>query len=505
MSRTAPLIAAVVLVASTSAAVVHTQAPPPSSDAQWLSSIDAWETGNYPVALGSLRALMASPAADEYLERVALLTGELFVTTELTTDGRNPRISFNGDYATFETGPAANPSTRLVKITAAGAQPSAEFKGAGAAFDPTGARLAYVRVPQSPEMTAIPADAPVAASAFQIAKTGEVVIRDLASGTERVVAATGLVKTGLAWSGDGKTLLFVGAQESDLARSDIYGVTDGGAPAQLTSEPGFKTLIGAPTSALVIYQTANAPTFRAPAAAGAGAPAGGGRGAGGAGAGGGGGRGGNAGGGPPANTYGIVNVAAKTTRTISGTGLTVSNDGSTLAWLTRTPEAYTLMMAPAASEQAVTVRTGRERIDAPALSPDGQQVAYQLMTNTDWEVYISDAQGAHRRLTRDIIHDLLPRFLNTTTVMAMTGEARHRRARVFDLATGTKRGVFSNNTIRTIAPEYVWMPSADGLHLAIQAERDGDTVSVERGVYVTDLSQARQRRRRARADRSPAS
>ena len=100
MSRTALLTAATALAAIISAAVVHTQAPPPSSEAQWLSAIDAWEAGDYPAALGSLRALMASPAANEYLERIALLTGELFVSTELTTDGRNPRISFNGERET---------------------------------------------------------------------------------------------------------------------------------------------------------------------------------------------------------------------------------------------------------------------------------------------------------------------------------------------------------------------------------------------------------------------
>ena len=54
---------------------------------------------------------MQSPAAAEYLERVALLTGELFATTELTTDGRNPGISANGRYASYETGLAPNAVT----------------------------------------------------------------------------------------------------------------------------------------------------------------------------------------------------------------------------------------------------------------------------------------------------------------------------------------------------------------------------------------------------------
>ena len=42
--------------------------------------------------------------------------------------------------------------------------------------------------------------------------------------------------------------------------------------------------------------------------------------------------------------------------------------------------------------------------------------------------------------------------------------------------------------MRTIAPEYSWTPSPDGTKVLIAAERDGDTVSPERGVYLMDLS-----------------
>ena len=49
--------------------------------------------------------------------------------------------------------------------------------------------------------------------------------------------------------------------------------------------------------------------------------------------------------------------------------------------------------------------------------------------------------------------------------------------------------------MRTIAPEYAWVPSADGRQILITAERDGDTVSPERGVYLVSLD-ARSRRPR---------
>ena len=109
-----------------------------------------------------------------------------------------------------------------------------------------------------------------------------------------------------------------------------------------------------------------------------------------------------------------------------------------------------------------------------------------MMTHTDWEIYVStrDATPVHRRVTRDIQHDLLPRFLSNTTLIGLMGEARHRRSQLYDLTTGTRTRLFSNNSIRTISPEYIWMPSADGQHLILQAERDGDTVSAERGLTV---------------------
>jgi len=42
--------------------------------------------------------------------------------------------------------------------------------------------------------------------------------------------------------------------------------------------------------------------------------------------------------------------------------------------------------------------------------------------------------------------------------------------------------------VRTIAPEYEWAATPDGSKVVIVAERDGDTISPERAVHVTDLA-----------------
>src|SRR5262249_27318426 len=138
---------------------------------------------------------------------------------------------------------------------------------------------------------------------------------------------------------------------------------------------------------------------------------------------------------------------------------------------------------------ASVVRHGPERIEAPALSADGSRVAYELMPVDDWEIYVSNRDGSgETRVTREIQHDLQPQFLTPDRLLAAIGEARHRRSYLYDLTSGQRTRLFHNNTVRTIAPEYAWIPNAEGNKILISAERDGDTVSPERGVYLMDLS-----------------
>lgn len=436
------------------------QSPTAAPDARWRRAADAWDEGRYPDALTELLALMRSPAASEYLERVALLTGELFVTTEVSADARTPRISADGQLALYETGDLQKPVTRLVRV---GANPQVvtELPAVNVLLDPTGTRLAWLRLPApgaDPSMT-------------------EIAVRDLASGDEVAISGGGLLRTGLAWSSDGRQLFFVGGGPADPARSDVYSLLVPVQPTdrevRLTDRPGHKTnLIVDPSGAALIY----AETMQSPFAGrgGRGGPGGGG--------------GGGRGGGVPAGTpFVVVDLKTKATRTITGTGLTISADGSTLAWITRGADgSYTLNTSPTLTDKATTVRSGRERINAPTLSPNGKLVAYEFMEFTDWEIYVSDG-ATHRRLTRDIPHDILPRFLTNTTLLGMTGEARHRRASVYDLETGTRTRLLHNNTIRTVVPEYAWLPSQTGRRVFIVADRDGDTISAERGLYLVDL------------------
>jgi hypothetical protein len=50
-----------------------------------------------------------------------------------------------------------------------------------------------------------------------------------------------------------------------------------------------------------------------------------------------------------------VSLADKTTRTVTGSALTLSGDGSAIAWITRDADTYTLNAAPAATAQPAVI------------------------------------------------------------------------------------------------------------------------------------------------------
>ncbi len=172
---------------------------------------------------------------------------------------------------------------------------------------------------------------------------------------------------------------------------------------------------------------------------------------------------------------------------MSGTSPAFSADGSTLAYLSRNADETSVMAGPPGGPAAAVKKT-RERVGAIAVSPDGSRIAFQAMPKDDWEIFVINADGSNEtRVTREIQHDVSPRFVTANLLLAATGEGRHLRSSLYDLTTLRRTRLFHNNTVRTIAPEYAWVPSADGRQILVTAERDGDTVSPERGIYLVSL------------------
>jgi dipeptidyl aminopeptidase/acylaminoacyl peptidase len=439
-----------------------------SNDTPLDAAAFAWDRGDYVSALTTYLQILDANPSDDAIETIALQTGELFQTTELTADGDAPQFSPDGRFIAYETGTVPKRTIRLLGTGSPG-KPIATLPGYRASFSPDSTKLAYVRIPSSPaiEQAATAASAATPEERAQrtialnnlLAAESRLVVRDLASGQETELDTGDLRVVAAAFTAQG--VVFAGASPQP-APTQLYSANPGAKPVPLTSGEGDKvpTKVNTQGTALVF-------TVRA----------------------GGGGRGGR-GGGAGSQSFNVLTLADGKATSVEGSAPAFSADGASLAYVSRSGSENRLLVAPVANPaDATVVRTGPERIDSPAFSPDGARIAFQIMPKEDWEIHVVSRDGkAESRVTREIQHDLLPQFLGNDLLLGAMGEGRHRRSHLYELNTGKRIRLFHNNTVRTIAPEYVWIPSADGQKLLIVAERDGDTVSVERGVYLVDLS-----------------
>lgn len=404
----------------------------------------AWEDGNYPAALVSFRRLLEGSSSASVLRPIALITGEYHRTTELTADGANPGFSPDGEWYHWE-------SQGKTELRHVDGRRSATIAGVRASVAPGGGLVAVH-----------PADRP-----------GTVAIHSLPSGRE--VARLGDTRTTIAQARFGRSadeLFLVAGDPADTTGNPILRATrqrDGWSidRTPLAGGAGFRVQpVLLPGSSHLLYQTAPRNPLR-----GTGAPTFAVR--------------------PGLGGFALVDLAGGRVTEFQGSGASWSADGRFLTWVRRDGDRMLLQLLEVGKTEPRTIFATTEQLDAPALSPDGSLAVFQRMTFFDWELWTlrTDSAGAEPvRLTREIQHDLFPRFVNDRTVLAVIGEGRHRRSYLHDVTTGARTRLFHNNTVRTIAPEYVWSVSPDGTKVLIQAERDGDTVSPERGVYLTDLS-----------------
>jgi hypothetical protein len=415
----------------------------------------AWDEGDYVTALEALDRLLAGPGGGAMLADAAVLSGERYRTIEVAADGTNPRWSPDGRHAAYDI-PGDAPRTAVVAIGAGSARQVAELAGYGAVFSPDGARIAWLRTADAAalarEEEEIRARTPAQTRADLVrlrdelaaarARHARVRVRELASGSERDVPAGGSIHA-VVWSG-GEAVPWVAGPDVRVSPTGTHLVhqTDNGL-----------ALLAIGTSWQHTFPRSGAPAFSA--------------------------------------------------------------DGSTLAFITAGEGRNAIRRVRlddrgAESNLPETLFTTTDAIANPALSPDGDRVAFQRVEREDWEIWILDAPGdavpgegapaGPRRLTHDIQHDVFPTWLEGERLLVIKGEARHRRSYVYPARPGGEPAarewvpglgegmrLFHNNTVRTVAPEYEWAVSPDGTAVLIVAERDGDTISPERGLYLTDL------------------
>ena len=179
--------------------------------------------------------------------------------------------------------------TRIVALQPAVEQVT-ELPTTTAVFDPAGRRVAWLKG-GNPNST----------------EASQIVIRDLATGSDTPLETEGFLKTSLTWPADGEGVLFVGAIPGEPSRSDIFLAKPGFSPIRLTNDAGHKVnpLVD-PTGAVLVYTVAATSPF-------------GGRGA-----------------GPASSAVEavVLDLKAGTSRSIPGTvpgSLSMSADGGTLA------------------------------------------------------------------------------------------------------------------------------------------------------------------------------
>ena len=312
-------------------------------------------------------------------------------------------------------------------------------------------------------------------------KGSRIILRDLNNQNETELKTGDLLKQpAIVFGADNLTVYFVGAPESDTRRNDIYAVTAAASAAvAVTDAEGFKTApIVAPKGKALIVTLPTQNPFAVPqppdtSAQGQRGQRGGGQ------------RGG--GGGATPAKFGVVDLTTHKITVVDGTAPAFSEDGNSIVYVNTAGSENFLITMPVGGSATTVLKTS-DRLAAPSFSLDGTKIVYQKMPREDWEIYYINADGKEEtRVTRDIQHDVVPRFISAERILAASGEPRHRRSFIYDLPSMKQTRLFANNTVRTIAPEYSWMPTPDGSKILISSERDGDTISTERGAYLVDL------------------
>jgi len=456
---------------------LHAQEAP---QARFEEARVAWNEGHFIEALETMEGILTGPGGSAFQDPIALLTGELYQVTEITNDGRGVRWSPDGRLAAYESGAGGDLMTHLLAMGPSGIREVGTISGSGLVFAPSGDEVAYMTVPETEELLAARAalEASVDPSdrmaryrlrrelARLDAEHTRIVVRDLTSDAEGVVEPEGMAVMSLLYNpGDG-ALHFLGAEVGEAASTGVYRLGPGGAPTRITP-PG--TQLSDPFFArggdFLVF-------------------------------------------GMGRGEFGVMETGSGSIHGFQGLTPVLSADGGTLAFsggdggeavvsvLSLVGE---LGMPRVVAEAPGRVSTSTARgcaacplLSGLALSPTGDQVVFQAMPRENWELFLAptaagESEGMPTQLTWEIQHDLLPQFLSEKVLLAPKGEGRHRRAHLHQLDSGATTWLFRNNTTRTVAPEYEWAPNPDGTKLLMVAERDGNTVSPERGVYLLDL------------------
>jgi len=472
---------------------------PPLPSAPLHSAYYAMSEGRYIEGLEEYLRILRVARDTSLMAEVAVQTGELYRVSQVAPNGQGLVVSRAGGLLAFRTDTVGARKVEVYRVgpsdgaTALSAVRVADLEGSrvalwggtssvgraaylsqGDASAMEGARLQMERARQ--RRSTLEFEAARRQLEFLAVSTAELRVLELATGVETVVALDGHTPIDWGFAEGGELLVAAslpGESGSGLFRADATGALErldrftGYIGSLLAVSGGRTVVIEVPIEDPAPHRPGSLPSPRG-----------------------------------EVHGVGIIDIETGQGEVFVGVDPVVSADGSTLAFLTR-PEGYEPDRmrhphGPSGSIQVVRFGDGPPRTlwtsDRPltslALSPDGSWVAYSELVDRDWEVSVRPTRSsqASRRVTNEIQHDLNSVFVGRGTLLATKGERRHRRAYLYDFAGGPPLKLFDNNLLRTLTPEYEWTVGPSGDWVAIVADRDGDTVSREQGVYLVDLT-----------------
>ncbi|MBX3173400.1 MAG: M20/M25/M40 family metallo-hydrolase [Gemmatimonadaceae bacterium] len=401
----------------------------------------AWDAGRYDEALVDLKAVLAASDADAWQDRVAELTGEIYQTVEVAKDARTPVWSADGRHLAYATGTGAAAKIVVVR-NEAGFPVATEGTGVNVSFAPDGRSVAwlYRSAAGRPAIRWVPLGGGEAQD----------IPLDAASASSLTLLGTAPLRVALIVGDENASKIIV----RDLTGNDGTWrevAVAGRNPIQILSSPNGRR-------ALVTLGERSAFARFVPGFAG----------------------------GARSDSFAEFTPTGLGAA-MGGVSPVWARSSSAFAWIENGGEVARVRVKR--DGEPTTAATLEGAFMNPALSPDGRTVVFGQMPREDWELFAVPADGSEspRRLTHEIQHDLFPQFISDERLLGVIGEGRHRRSYLYDLSTGDRTRLFHNNTVRTVAPEYEWEVSPDGSRVAIVSERDGDTVTPHRHLYVTDL------------------
>jgi dipeptidyl aminopeptidase/acylaminoacyl peptidase len=169
---------------------------------QYDSAYFAWDAGNYVDALNRLQRVLNGPNGERFFEPAALLTGELFHTTEIAppsryvvsiTGSQAPKWSPDGRNFVFESTAGPVRTAHVYHWGNGDTKVLAQMNGYSVSFSADASRVVFLRVSEDDELRAARAaqgggrggrgGGGAALAALEAAKA-MVVVRDLASGAK---------------------------------------------------------------------------------------------------------------------------------------------------------------------------------------------------------------------------------------------------------------------------------------------------------------------------------